>query len=179
MKTLLTAFRYTWHSEHGQKEHIETFSLEKWKNLPEASKKGHSISNCTACAQQHADLQSAISLNPIFVYKDQENDTVTEKMSGNKFAKTHFSQFNSFCIASTGKPFTEIAMNYVGGVKKAIKQTKKETVRQVRDECNEAMSENALLHTHSQNISYSMSDRLRLKKYYNAPISANTQKEGP
>ena len=91
------------------------------KKLPEASKKGHSISNCIACAQQHADLQSAIPLKPIFLYKDviEENDHGDiEKMSGNKFANTHFSQFNSFCIASTGKPFTEIAVNYVDGIKK-------------------------------------------------------------
>ena len=88
-------------------------------------------------------------LKPIFVYEDRENDhRVIEKMSEKKFAKTQFSQFNTFCIGSTSKPFTEIAMNYVGGIKKAIKQTKKETVRQVRDECNKPCQK-MLYYTHT------------------------------
>ena len=139
--------------------------------MDQLSQNDHSISNCIACAMNHEDLQAAIPLKPIFNYKDEENcygaskkvATVTEK----EFVKTHFEKFNSFCKASTGKPFVEIAINHMGPIKKVLQQTKNETMKNCKLECNIALAKNAVINAHSQDISYSKHNRQRLMTYFN------------
>ena len=165
VKKVLAAFRSKWHPTQARIQYIETFSLEKW----------HSISNCIACAMNHEDLQAAIPLKPIFNYKGEENcygaskkvATVTEK----EFVKTHFEKFNSFCKESTGKPFVEIAINHMGPIKKVLQQTKNETMKNCKLECNIALAKNAVINAHSQDISYSKHNRQRLMTYFNKPQS--------
>ena len=156
VKKTLAAFNSKWHPSQARKEYIETFSLQKWEALPDTTKKAHSISNCIACSLHHNSLQAAIPLKPLFVYNTSDNveniqNSSNEKVTGKQFVQRHYQQFNSFCLASTGKPFSDIALNHVSDIKAGLKQTKVKTMRKCRDDCNNALSENALIRVHSQN----------------------------
>ena len=162
-----------------------TFSLQKWKALPDTIKKAHSISKCIACSIEHSSLQTAIPLKPLFVYnaptqcniEDQGNSV--DKLTGKQFVQRHYKQFDSYCFASTGKPFSEIALSNVCDIKKGLNQAKRDTMRKCRDESNQALSENALIRVHSQNVSFAMNDRMRKNTYYNSPVPPKPRKRKP
>ena len=49
-------------------------------------------------------------------------------------------------------------------------------MRKCRDESNKALSENALIRVHSQNISFALNDRLWKNTYYNSPVPPKPRK---
>ena len=65
-KCTLTAFGKKWHPTSKRLEYIETFSILKWKELPEKSKEHHSITNCNACYSLYLSLQQAFPDKPIY-----------------------------------------------------------------------------------------------------------------
>ena len=73
VKSVLTAFLSKWYPPEARKDYLDTFSLEKWQSMDKATQKSHSVSNCIACAVQHAQLQSSIPLKPVFIGKNDEN----------------------------------------------------------------------------------------------------------
>ena len=140
--------------------------------------KNHTISKCTACAIKHPELQSAIPLKPLFILEDVENrygpaKTVSEK----QFAKVQFEKFNSFCIASTGKTFAEVAVKHVGPIKQVLRENRQEVMKQCTKECNEALANNAIVRVHSQDLSFSKHTRQRLTTYFDAPQTVSRRKQ--
>ena len=185
VQSILAAFNAKWYPKQARQEYITTFSLEKWKALPDPVKKSHSISKCVACSIEHSSLQTAMPLKPLFVYNvptqsnfEKQGNSV-DKLTGKQFVQQHYKQFDSYCLASTGKPFSEIALNNVSDIKKGLNQAKQDTMRKCRDESNQALSENALIRVHSQNVSFALNDRLQKNTYYNPPVPPKPRKRKP
>ena len=185
VNSVLAAFNAKWCSKQARQEYITTFSLQKWKALPDTIKKAHSISKCIACSIEHNSLQTAIPLKPLFVYNaptqcnvESQGNSV-DKLTGKQFVQRHYKQFDSYCLASTGKPFSEIALSNVCDIKKGLNQAKRDSMRKCRDESNQVLSENALIRVHSQNVSFAMNDRMRKNTYYNSPVPPKPRMRKP
>ena len=142
--------------------------------MDKATQKSHSVSNCIACAVQHARLQNTIPLKPVFNGGNNVNLYGSFKqVSEKEFARTQFGKFNALCIASTGKPFTEVALNNIGPMKRVVK----DRMKQCTVECNKALAENAVIHVQAQDTSFSKYNKQRLATFFDRPETTAQSKK--
>lgn len=50
-------------------KYLETFSIEKWCELPVVERNEHTLSNCVRCFEKHGDCQHSFPLKPMFEHK--------------------------------------------------------------------------------------------------------------
>ena len=56
-----------------------------------------------------------------FEPENKENfDGPYKQVSGKQFARAHFDKINSLCLALTGKPFAEVAVNDIDPIKRVV-----------------------------------------------------------
>ena len=107
-------------------------------------------------------------MRPVFEPENKENLYGPHKqVSEKQFARAHFDKINSLCLASTGKPFAEVAVNHIGPIKRVVNNR----MKQCTAECNNALAENAVVRVHAQDISFSKYNKHRLATFFDKPDS--------
>ena len=61
-----THFSKKWHPSSKRLEYLDTFSISRWKGLPQLTKKNHSIGCCSACYNTYPSLQKAFPGKPTY-----------------------------------------------------------------------------------------------------------------
>ena len=54
---ILSSFSKKWYPQSIRLEYIHTFSISRWKELPDGAKENHSLSYCNACYKAYPSLQ--------------------------------------------------------------------------------------------------------------------------
>ena len=160
-------------------KYIEIFCFISWQSLTDEQRKAHTITKCVSCATQNPNLQANLPLKPVYILNDVESILLSDSIpraqcSVKTFLKKDFAKFNEICSVKTGKPFAEIACNFPMQVglpdfRHKAKWIRKKTIKASIHEQTQKMSDNALIHCHSQDVSTSSNERLRLKHYFNTP----------
>ena len=169
------AFLAKWHPKEARQVYIDTFSLAEWQKMDQQTQSRHSVSNCIACAVQNSKLQLSMPMRPVFKPENKENLYGPHKqVSEKQFARAHFDKINSLCLASTGKPFAEVAVNHIGPIKRVVNNR----MKQCTAECNNALAENAVVRLHVQDISFSKYNKQQLATFFEKPDSTTQPTKG-
>ena len=166
VESVVAAFNAKWHPYEARQKYLDKFSLAQWEKLDKNTKSSHSASKCIVCAVQNTELQHAMPMRPHFEAENEENlYGPLEKLSAKRFAKTKYDKINSLCLASTGQPFAEVAINHIGPFKEITKNVQKQCTSDV----NKALAENAVIGVHAHDTSFSRYDKQRLATFYERP----------
>ena len=108
---IISHFSKKWHPSSKRLEYIETFSIPRWKELPELTKMNHSMGNCRACYNAYPSLQIAFPGKPVYepqrvlslpasaTERDLARDVLAElnpSWENKFFSHIHRSHYNSF-----------------------------------------------------------------------------------
>ena len=66
---ILNCFSKKWHPASKRLEYMDTFSISRWKELPDSDKRKHSVSCCRGCYDSHASLQNAFPGKPVYIHE--------------------------------------------------------------------------------------------------------------
>ena len=109
-------FAKKWKSKVYRVQYTSTFSTENWQSLPEAKKKHHSLSKCSACASKHLELQKAFPGLPCFTLDIIElNLPSEESVKEASITRTVLSELNSSYVSTFNHSFTTSILKHCSG----------------------------------------------------------------
>ena len=173
--SVLDWFRLRWNpNQSARQEYTDVFSIDNWKALAKNERDRHAISECSACAEEHLDLQKTFPALPCF---EPENLIVLNIPSSSKetvVTRKVLSELNASYESTFNHSFTESVIKHCGrsaGIAKKPsanekKQTRRTMQRSVCASINKQFAENAALTFLSENESFSGYQRKRLSQSF-------------
>ena len=175
----------TWPKKEVKQKYLHEFSTKKWKSLPIASKKRHTLQNCRECAIQHTDLQQKFPGKSLQL-TDKFSSGLSEILSTedeNTATRTILADLQPVYQERFGHSFTESLMRLPGSKlqQKPTDVQKKRVKRQIQRECRDHMEsqykESDAITVLAEGISLRTYNRVRKAEGFETPAAKRARVE--
>ena len=185
--TIVKLFLKKWHPTAKRVEYTNTFSIEKWKALPESEKSKHTLSKCKACC--HEDIQKAFPGKPVYTPPipppiiNQENIPLNTISNEKELGRKVLQEINSVWQDKFDHPITKVIPKIMPEANLTEKETKskrraqsRKQKRQIVQEVNQQLAKNATMSVLAEAESLSSYSRKRLSYSFDSPVPAKRRK---
>ena len=162
-------------------EYVDTFSIQRWKELPLGTKKKHSVSYCKACYDTYPSLQNAFPGKP--VYEPEKIVSLPGAKSERELASEVLAELNTTWENQFSHTFTEAITTVLPECKLVQKRGKTENKkhdraqkRKIVSHINDHFAQNATMSLLAEAESLASYGRKRLALSYEQPTTTQSKK---